>query len=77
MSKVSLFIYKVECENIGFSKDPLLTETSNYAILFGQELNSEVLTMSMDLFVARTMTTRASLAFCGTIEMNMSEVLSC
>jgi hypothetical protein len=37
----------------------------------------QVLTMSMDLFVARTMTTRASLAFCGTIEMNMSEVLSC
>ncbi len=47
MSKVSLFVYKVECENIGFSKDPLLTETSNYAILFGQELNSEVSTSGL------------------------------
>jgi endoribonuclease Dicer len=47
MSKVSLFVYKVECENVGFSKDPLLTETSNYAILFGQELNSEVSTSGL------------------------------
>ncbi|KAL2603175.1 hypothetical protein R1flu_025955 [Riccia fluitans] len=54
---LSLFMYKVACENKGFSKDTLLMETSR------------VLTMSMDLFVARTMTTKASLVFSGPIEM--------
>jgi endoribonuclease Dicer len=39
---VSLCMYKVVCENIGFSKDTLLTETSDFALLFGRELDSEV-----------------------------------
>lgn len=31
--------------------------------------------MTMDLFVARTMTTRASLLNCGTLELSLSEVM--
>lgn len=41
-SKVVLFVYKVSCKNFGFSKDSLLTETSDFAILVGQELQEEV-----------------------------------
>lgn len=40
--KVLVFMYKVKCENIGTSKDSLLTETSNFSILVGQELQDEV-----------------------------------
>jgi len=40
--KVLVFMYKVKCENIGVSKDSLLTETSDFAILVGQELQDEV-----------------------------------
>ncbi|KAL3683909.1 hypothetical protein R1sor_001931 [Riccia sorocarpa] len=65
----SLFMYKVACENKGFSKDALVMETSDFAVMFGRELDPEVLTMSMDLFVARTMTTTASLVFSGPIEI--------
>jgi endoribonuclease Dicer len=45
-SKVVLFVYKVSCKNCGFSKDSLLTETSDFAILVGQELQEEVCTLS-------------------------------
>lgn len=38
-----LYMYSVKCENVGFSKDPLLTRVSDFAILFGNELDSEVL----------------------------------
>lgn len=41
-SKVLVFMYKVKCENLGFSKDSLLTETSEFAFLVGQELSEEV-----------------------------------
>ncbi|OAE22766.1 hypothetical protein AXG93_2035s1500 [Marchantia polymorpha subsp. ruderalis] len=71
---VSLYMYKVACENKGFSKDTLLTETSDFALIFGRQLDSEVLTMSMDLFVARTMTTKASLVFSGSIELTMTQL---
>lgn len=37
-----LYMYSVKCENVGFSKDPLLTLVSDFAILFGNELDSEV-----------------------------------
>ena len=37
-----VFMYKVKCENVGVSKDSLLTETSDFAILVGQELQDEV-----------------------------------
>lgn len=40
--KVLVFMYKVKCENSGISKDSLLTETSDFAILVGQELQDEV-----------------------------------
>ncbi|KAG0625971.1 hypothetical protein M758_2G092600 [Ceratodon purpureus] len=73
-SKVLVFMYKVRCENVGISKDSLLTETSDFAILVGQELQDEVLTMTMDLFVARTMTTRASLEFCGALDLSLPEL---
>jgi hypothetical protein len=39
---VLVFMYKVKCENVGVSKDSLLTETSDFAILVGQELQDEV-----------------------------------
>lgn len=45
-SKVVLYVYKVSCKNFGFSKDSLLTETSDFAILVGQELQEEVCTLS-------------------------------
>lgn len=41
-SKVLVFMYKVKCDNVGVSKDSLLTETSDFAILVGQELQNEV-----------------------------------
>ncbi|KAJ7524239.1 hypothetical protein O6H91_18G083200 [Diphasiastrum complanatum] len=62
---VPLFVYKLQCANFGFTKDALLTQTSDFAIVFGSELDSEILGMTMDLFVARTLTTKASLVFCG------------
>lgn len=37
-----LYMYSVKCENAGFTKDPLLTLVSDFAILFGNELDSEV-----------------------------------
>lgn len=37
-----LYMYAVKCENVGFSKDPLLIHVSEFAILFGNELDSEV-----------------------------------
>lgn len=35
-------MYAVKCENIGHSKDPFLTQVSNFAVLFGNELDAEV-----------------------------------
>ncbi|KAL2345968.1 hypothetical protein Fmac_007253 [Flemingia macrophylla] len=64
-----LHMYAVKCENIGHSKDPFLTQVSNFAVLFGNELDAEVLSMSMDLFIARTVTTKASLVFRGSINI--------
>lgn len=37
-----LHMYSIKCENVGFSKDPLLNNVSEFAILFGKELDSEV-----------------------------------
>ncbi|CAJ1976049.1 unnamed protein product [Sphenostylis stenocarpa] len=71
-----LYIYAVKCENIGHSKDPFLTQVSNFAVLFGNELDAEVLSMSMDLFIARTVTTKASLVFMGSINITESQLAS-
>lgn len=75
-SKLRLFIYDVKCVNIGSSKDPFLTRVSDFAVLFGNELDAEVLSMSMDLFIARTMTTKASLVFRGSIDITQSQLAS-
>ncbi|MCO5563622.1 hypothetical protein L7F22_017269 [Adiantum nelumboides] len=73
-SNVRLHMYKIKCENIGFSKDSLLMQTVNFAVMFGTELDSEVLSMTMDLFVARTMTSKASLEFCGPMSLSLEQV---
>lgn len=36
-------MYNVRCVDFGSSKDPFLTEVSEFAILFGNELDAEVL----------------------------------
>ncbi|XP_027353057.1 endoribonuclease Dicer homolog 1 [Abrus precatorius] len=71
-----LYMYAVKCENVGHSKDPFLTQVSDFAVLFGNELDAEVLSMSMDLFIARTVTTKASLVFRGSIDISESQLAS-
>ncbi|KAH7519383.1 hypothetical protein FEM48_Zijuj08G0030400 [Ziziphus jujuba var. spinosa] len=56
-----LYMYAVKCVNIGSSKDPFLTQ---------------VLSMSMDLFIARTMTTKSSLVLRGSIDITQNELAS-
>ncbi|KAL3639558.1 Dicer-like protein 1 [Castilleja foliolosa] len=70
----SLYMYSVKCENVGLSKDPLLTQVSEFAILFGNELDMEVLSMSMDLFIARSVIMKASLVFKGPIEIRETQL---
>lgn len=70
-----LYMYSVKCENVGFSKDPLLTLVSEFAILFGTELDPEVLSMSMDLFIARSLITKASLVIKGPIDIRESQLV--
>lgn len=69
-----LYMYAVKCVNIGTSKDPFLTQVSDFAVLFGSELDAEVLSMMMDLFVARTMITKASLVFRGPIRITETQL---
>ncbi|KAL9155827.1 hypothetical protein ABFS82_09G032700 [Erythranthe guttata] len=69
-----LHMYSIKCENIGFSKDPLLVNVSDFAILFGSELDAEVLSMSVDLFIARSVITKASLAYKGSIEIRETQL---
>uniref|UniRef100_A0A5B7C3V7 Endoribonuclease Dicer homolog 1 n=1 Tax=Davidia involucrata TaxID=16924 RepID=A0A5B7C3V7_DAVIN len=75
-SKLFLCMYAVKCVNVGSSKDPFLTQVSEFAVLFGNELDAEVLSMSMDLFIARTMVTKASLVFRGSIDITESQLAS-
>ncbi|KAG9455436.1 hypothetical protein H6P81_008340 [Aristolochia fimbriata] len=72
---VRLYTYGINCENIGTSKDLFLTQVSEFAVLFGCELDAEVLSMSMDLFVARTMITKASLVYQGSIDISESQLV--
>ncbi|KAJ6791200.1 endoribonuclease Dicer-like protein 1-like [Iris pallida] len=69
-------MYTVKSVNVGTSKDPFITQVSEYAVLFGSELDIEVLSMSMDLFVARTMIMKASLAFRGPIKITETQLVS-
>lgn len=39
---VNLYMYTVKCVNIGSSKDPFLTQASEFALLLGNELDAEV-----------------------------------
>ncbi|XP_057980803.1 endoribonuclease Dicer homolog 1 [Malania oleifera] len=71
-----LYVYAVKCINVGSSKDSFLTQVSDFAVLFGKELDAEVLSMSMDLFIARTMITKASLVFRGLIDITDNQLTS-
>ncbi|XP_043712784.1 endoribonuclease Dicer homolog 1 [Telopea speciosissima] len=73
---VHLYMYAVKCVNDGTSNDSFLTQVSDFSVLFGNELDAEVLSMSMDLFVARTMITKASLVYQGSIEITESQLVS-
>uniref|UniRef100_A0A7N0UKV6 Uncharacterized protein n=1 Tax=Kalanchoe fedtschenkoi TaxID=63787 RepID=A0A7N0UKV6_KALFE len=73
---VHVYMYAVQSENIGSSNDAFVTHVSEFAILFGQELDAEVLSTSMDLFVARTMKTKAFLVFQGLIDITESQLAS-
>ena len=37
-----LYMYAVKCENVGSSKDPFLNQVSDFAVIFGNELDAEV-----------------------------------
>ncbi|KAL3355588.1 hypothetical protein AABB24_016655 [Solanum stoloniferum] len=73
---IHLYMYAIKCVNIGPSKDPFLTDVSEFAILFGNELDAEVLSMSMDLFIARTVVTKATLVFRGPIDVTEFQLAS-
>ncbi|KAF3321056.1 endoribonuclease Dicer 1 isoform X1 [Carex littledalei] len=70
-----LHMYFVNSANVGTSKDPFLDQVSEFSVLFGAELDAEVLSMTMDLFVARSMITKASLVDRGQIEISGSQLV--
>lgn len=72
---IKLYMYYVNCVDVGTSKDPFLAQLSNFSIVFGNELDAEVLSMTMDLFVAKTMITKASLVFHGPIEITERQLV--
>ncbi|XP_044491357.1 endoribonuclease Dicer homolog 1 [Mangifera indica] len=71
-----LYMYAVKCVNSGISKDPFLTQVSEFAVVFSNELDAEVLSMSMDLFIARAMITKASLVLRGSIDITETQLAS-
>lgn len=42
-------MYSVNCVNVGNSKDPFVTQLSNFALIFGNELDAEVNLLSGDI----------------------------
>ncbi|KAH0456706.1 hypothetical protein IEQ34_014613 [Dendrobium chrysotoxum] len=74
LAEYQLYMYAVKSINVGNSKDPFLSQVSDFAILFGKELDAEVLSMSMDLFVARTMIANASLDYRGPVTITGTEL---
>lgn len=38
-----LYMYTIKCVDNGSTKDPFLTKVSDFAVLFGKELDAEVL----------------------------------
>ncbi|KAE8660545.1 Endoribonuclease Dicer-like protein 1 [Hibiscus syriacus] len=73
---IRLYYYTIKCVNNGSSKDSFLTKVSDFAVLFGKELDAEVLSMSVDLFIVRAMITKASLVFRGSIDITESQLAS-
>ncbi|KAG0473214.1 hypothetical protein HPP92_015071 [Vanilla planifolia] len=71
-----LYMYTVNSVNVGSSKDPFLAQISDFALLFGNELDAEVLSMSVDLFVARTMITKASLVYRGPVMVTETQLVA-
>lgn len=72
-----LYMYAVKCENLGHSKDPFLTQVSNFAVLFGNELDAEVLipicaTASSSFSVISSFTPSDCIHFIGVIDVNGS-----
>ncbi|OMO82373.1 hypothetical protein COLO4_23064 [Corchorus olitorius] len=61
-----LYMYTIKCVNSGSSNDPFLTKVSDFAVL----------SMSVDLFIARAMITKASLVFRGSIHITESQLAS-
>lgn len=39
---VHVYMYGVKCVDVGSSKDPFLTQVSDFAVLVGNELDAEV-----------------------------------
>lgn len=71
-----LYMYSIKCVNTGSLKDPFLINVSEFAVIFGKELDAEVLSMSVDLFIARAMITKASLVFKGLVAISESQLAS-
>ena len=46
-------MYAVKCVNNGTSKDPFLTEVSEFAVLFGNELDAEVFEFIFNIIYVR------------------------
>lgn len=42
-------MYVVKCVNIGSSKDPFLSRVSDFAVVFGNELDAEVYHVNLHL----------------------------
>lgn len=54
---VRLYMYGVKCENIGTSRDVFLTQVSDFAVLFGNELDAEASSLGFsesNIMVANT-----------------------
>ncbi|KAG9131479.1 hypothetical protein Leryth_015296 [Lithospermum erythrorhizon] len=71
---LNLHMYAIKCMDVGSSKDTFLTQVSEFAVLLGSELDAEVLSMSMDLFIARTVVTKSSIVFQGAVEITESQL---
>lgn len=48
---VRLYMYAVKCVNVGTSKDSFLTQVSDFAVLFGSELDAEVVCVHLSLSI--------------------------
>lgn len=49
LQQLHLYMYVVKCVNIGSSKDPFLSRVSDFAVVFGNELDAEVYHVNLHL----------------------------